>query len=167
MRFVYRDRQTGQETAFELSDTTWYDDNRWEFVRTVTPYDENPPAITDYDFAMWRGGLNEADQIIFAEGTTHIITVRDLDYRKPSGCEKRLLPYLDKLAEEGARVIFAAGVVLNDNEQAPDWVEFGQRQYPCYGMERELVKLLIRAEIGETVIRDGVIISKKSCWDLK
>lgn len=167
MRFIYRDKETGEEVPFELSDTTWYDDTRWEFVRTATSYDENPPEIMDYDFAMWREGLNEADQVIFADGTTHIITVRDLDYRKPNGCEKRLLPYLDKLHGEGANVIFAAGVLLNDNEEAPATVEFGGRDYTCYSMERELVKLLMRAEIGEVVLEEGVIVSKRSCWDLK
>ena len=43
----------------------------------------------------------------------------------------------------------------------------GGREYECYGMDRELIKLLVRADIGEMVVRDGVIVSKRSCWDLK
>lgn len=165
LKLIYADRQSGELREFELSDTTWYDDSRWEYVRTTDPYELNPPRILDYDFAMWREDLNHADDVIYREGETVMVVVRNFGAKKPAGCEKRLLPYLDRLYGEGVNVIVAAGIL--EGESAPSEVEMGGRTYPCYGMERELLQLLLRADVGAVTIRDGVITDKKSCWDLR
>lgn len=169
LKLLYADRQTGEERLFELSDTTWYDDTKWEYIRTVTPYDENPPRIFDYDFAMWRGGLNEADAVIFRDGDTHMIVIRDARRGLSAVCEKKLAAYVDRLVGEGANVICAAGFNPNSDEsyEVPPTLSIGGNELTCYGMESALLQKLLRADAGSVVIRDGIIISKTSCRDLK
>lgn len=164
MKLVYIDRETGLEHEFELSDTTWYDGRRWEYVRTTTPYDTDPPRIADYDFALWRGGYNVADEIVFHEGTVKMIFVHDRDGISP-GCVKALVPYLtEALAAGDSMVIFVMGV--ETGEEAPAEYTVGDVTLPCYGMERALQQEMLRADAGLVEMRDGVITAKRNCKDL-
>lgn len=166
MTLVFNDRETGEQREFAVADTTWYDEGRWEYVRTVDPYEAAPASITNYDFALWRDGLNRADDVVYRDGDIHMIIIRGVGEKLPSGCEKKLIPYVEKLHGEGAYVICLGGVVNNENYPPAD-IEIGGVTLPCYGVDRGLLQLMLRADVGEVVVRDGVIASKKSCWNLK
>jgi uncharacterized membrane protein YphA (DoxX/SURF4 family) len=165
IKLIYADRETGLEHEFELSDTTWYDSRRWEFVKTTTPYDTNPPKIADYDFALWRGGYNVADEIVFHEGTVKMIFIHDGAGGVSSGCVKALVPYLkEALAAGDSMVIFVMGTEVG--EEAPAEYTVGGVTLPCYGMERALQQEMLRADAGLVEMRDGVITRKLNCKDL-
>ncbi len=166
MRLVYADRETGATHEFELSDTTWYDSSRWEFVKTTTPYDTDPPEIAGHDFALWRRGYNVADEVVFDEGTVKMIFVRDVERDLPWGCEKALVPYLKQAIAEGdSKVIFVLGTKSGGTDVPAEYT-VGGITLPSYGMDRALQQEMLRAYVGLVEMRDGLITDKRTCWDL-
>lgn len=164
IKLIYTDRETGLEYEFALTDTTWYDSERWEYVKTTTPYDTDPPRIDDHDFALWREGYNVAEEIVFHEGTVKMIFVRNAG-QVSTGCEKALVPYLRNAVEAGdSMVIFVMGIEVG--EEAPSEYTVGGVTLPCYGMDRELQQEMLRADAGLVEMRDGVITDKRNCKDL-
>jgi uncharacterized membrane protein YphA (DoxX/SURF4 family) len=160
MKLIYTDRTTGTEHEFALSDTTWYDSERWEYVKTTTPYDTAPPKITAHDFALWREGYNVADEIVFHDGTVKMIFIRDAENLSESA-EKAIASYAgDAKAMGDSRVIFVMGIEAGEETQAEYTV--GQVTLPCYGMERALQQEMLRANAGLVEMRDGVIAEKRS-----
>ncbi len=164
LKLIYTERATGEEHLFDLSDTTWYDSEKWEFVRTTTPYDTAPPKITNHDFALWRDGYNVADEIVFYKGTIKMLFIRDAD-RVSSGCERAMARYIEQSVVAGdSKVIFVMGIEAVTD--APAEYSVGGITLPCYGMDRLLQQEMLRANAGLVEMRDGVITDKKNCRDL-
>lgn len=188
-KLVYRDKLTGEEHDFALTDTTWYDTARWEYVDTRTPYDNLPEKALEHDFALYSGDRNAASEIIYHEGVTYMILARDpasLGRR----CALRLRSYAGRLWSEGARVIYVTGmdgnvategtlitadpeVAASEDAARAAFGAYGDSPldvmgaFPHYRMDLELMSVLLRADAGVVVVDDGVVVGKMSCRGVK
>lgn len=158
---VYRDLQTGGERKFSLDDTEWYDTERWEYVRTESAYDLVTAEMLDEDFAVYDGDLNVADSIVFYEGATAVVIVRD-PYRLPDKAFGRLENYIS--AHEDRRIIVITE--KSDRFFRRPAVTIGGREYETYGMESRPLGYLLRADAGVVELRDGVVGKKRNWRDL-
>lgn len=152
---VYEDLQNGGEREFELTDTTWYDTTRWRYVATRSPYDSLPESARARDFALWRNGYDRADEVVFADGVTYLMLVRDRD-RWPEACRAAMSRLAERVAAD-ARVVWVFGA---EDEQTP--VE-PVGTAATYGMDRATMAELLRADCGVVQITDGVVTAKRSC----
>ena len=155
MTLVYEDLRNGGEREFALTDTTWYDTARWRYVTTRSPYDSLPERAKKHDFALWRNGFDRADEVVFAEGDTYLMLVRDRG-RWKDACREAMERFAARIGEE-ARVVWVFGVEEGQQPLEP----FGGEE-PC-GMERATMAELLRADGGVVRITDGVVTAKRSC----
>lgn len=156
---VYEDVHTGELHEFSLSDTTWYDTARWRYVDTRTGYDDLPAEAQEYDFALWRDGRDVADEVVFAQGATCLVLVRDAG-ELSARCRRSIAELAAAADATGMRVVYVAGT---DGGDAPEPFVVGGRSVPAYGMDRRLMARLLRADAGALRIEDGVITAKRPC----
>ena len=155
---VYEDMQTGDIREFSLSDTTWYDTSRWRYVDTRSIYDYLPEDAAKYDFALWRDGLNCADELLFADGRTYMLLMRDAD-RLSEHALQNITEFAEHAADSGERIMLVAGTD-GEGVSVPD-MELNGRVFPVYGMDRRLMALILRADAGVVEIMDGVVADKR------
>lgn len=155
---VYEDMQTGDIREFSLSDTTWYDTSRWRYVDTRSIYDNLPEDAAKYDFALWRNGLNSADEVLFADGRTYMLLMRDAD-RLSEHVMQNIAEFAEHAADRGERILLVAGTD-GEGVSVPD-MELDGRVFPVYGMDRRLMALMLRADAGVVEIVDGVVADKR------
>lgn len=150
---IYEDMTNGGTRTFSLSDTTWYDASRWRYVATRTIYDDLPAKAREYDLAIWQDGYNIAESVLFAEGTTYLLMVRDA-----TDTDGRILSRLESFAasaDPDIRMLRIAGAEGED-AAADGSVPEG---YDCL-MDRTLMAQMLRADAGVIEICDGIIVSK-------
>lgn len=155
MTLVYEDLQNGGERKFALTDTTWYDTTRWRYVATRSPYDSLPERARKYDFALWRGGYDRADEVVFADGVTYLMLVRDRT-RWRAACRTAMERFAARVGTE-ARIVWVFGVEEEQNTLDPAMPE------GAFGMDRATMAELLRADAGVVRLADGVVTDKRSC----
>lgn len=158
---IYRDRQTGKEHKFELSDTTWYDESRWEFVDTEIIAIHNAVHPTIRDFAIFNDTGVVTDEIIGHPGVVYMIFASELSRINP-GCESRLEAAASQASARGYKVI----CVTADPLRLYPSVHLGNEIVQCYNMDATTMKTVLRAMVGVVVLRNGVIVDKINCYDL-
>lgn len=156
---VYEDTQSGELREFRVSDTTWYDASRWRYVDTRTAYDHLPQEAQEFDFALWRAGTDSAEEIVFAEGDTYMVMVRD-GGRLTRRCRERIGNFVSSAAA-GDRIIYVGGTDGGADEM--NEILIGGRLLPVYGMDRRLMAQMLRADAGVVKITDGVVVEKRPC----
>ncbi len=101
---IYKNLETEEMVEFGLSDTTWYDTSKWEYVATRVAFDALEEGADEDDFAIYDGADNVASEIIDYEGTTMILfnydeltisndNFTDVDkvYRMPAKTREKIL----------------------------------------------------------------------------
>lgn len=92
-QLIYRDIKSGEQRTFELSDTTWQDTARWEYVdtKTTTISSGKAPEISTLAFlSPERGDLTR--NILTQPGYLYLLVVAD-----PSALSDRQVARVDKL----------------------------------------------------------------------
>lgn len=70
---IYKNLQDGQVREFELSDTTWYDNTKWEYVDTRTTMSGQESSATIKSLPMFLNGVDVAPKVLARTGTQLII----------------------------------------------------------------------------------------------
>lgn len=156
---VYENTETGELQEFGISDTTWYDTSRWRYVDTRTAYDDLPAKAQEFDFALWRNGTDAAEDIVFADGDTYMVMVRD-GGKVSERCRKKIEEFVAS-APGDDRIIYVAGSAAGEN--ILNEINMGGRLVPMYGMDRRLMARILRADAGAVKITDGIIVGKRPC----
>lgn len=159
---VYKDLETGRNTEFSLSDTTWYDSARWEYVETRNAADGLTPEMLEEDFALYWGDINMADEVIEYKGNTILIVLRN----KGAAGEKCLAKIETYLAgQQDARKIVI--IEKKSGFSSGESVFIGGEEIPVLSMEPKPLGYLLRADAGIVTVKDGVITGKKNCRDVR
>ena len=160
-RLVYADKLNGGEVEFEVTDTTWYDTTRWEYLRTVTPFDNVTPEMLENDFAIYDGDENITARLLDYSGTTYMICVREIEALDRK-CEQRFARIARRGTKRGAQVFCLTSELSGE---IPERIAFDGYEVACYRMPQKVLSLLMRADLGLVEVRDGVIVRKRTCWD--
>lgn len=158
---IYKDRKTGKRQEFDLSDTTWYDDSRWEYVDTKVMAVNNKVHASVRDFAVFDAENDITEEILSDTNVVYMVFAGELgDIR--SRCERKLSEAVSQARERGYRVMCITADPVDIN---PD-VTLVRDQVPCYNMDGTTIKTVLRARTGVVVLRNGVIIDKVNCRDM-
>lgn len=161
-KLVYRDLTDGSLHEFAVSDTTWYDSSRWEFV------EQAGGAVAEGDvslreFAIFNGGGNVTRDIVGYEGRVYILSALKLDMIEPR-CAERFGKIAERAAQEGAKAILVTSSPIG----AEETMTFGSGvSIPVYNMDATTMMTMLRAKTGIVVLDGGVISAKKNCRDIR
>lgn len=159
---VYEDVNNGNIEEFAVTDTTWYDASRWRYVETRTPYDDVPQKLHEYDFSVISDGADIAPDIVYSQGDTYIIMVRDAE-KLTGACRKRIDNFVGGLTDDMLQnVIFVEGYD-DDNYSGGGTVDLDGRDVRKAGMKRKVMARILRADTGMAVVVNGVIADILPC----
>ncbi len=157
---IYRSLEDGREREFTLSDTTWYDNTKWEYVDTKTQGQHAAPAITG--LPMFDGaGDDHSDRVLHDPGYTLLFIVNDRR-DNPQLLERAIVTTIDYIHGQGGRVVVLSATPLPKSRDAlllrniPE-VEFLQSD------PTTLRTAMPQAVGGALLLHGGTIVGK---WDL-
>ncbi|MDR2912221.1 MAG: DoxX family protein [Alistipes sp.] len=166
MRMIYRDLRDGSLREFAVSDTTWYDSSRWEFVESVespatTPASDQP-AMSLREFALFNAAGDATRDIVDFDGRVYMLCASRLDLVTPA-CAERFASVATRAAQEGARIVLLTSTPLSGAET----VTFAGHPVEAYNIDATTMITMLRAPTGIVVLENGVIVDKKNIRDLK
>ncbi len=158
-----RNLESGEVRSFELDDPTWYDTEVWEFVSTwvegATKRNRSVDITID-DFILFDGYGDVTASLLADEGTTYLLCVQTTDKLNDKMIDKfgELIEYAESNGEKVACVTASAveNYVLNINGH----------EVPCYNMDDSALNILMRAKGGVVTLSNGVIVDKRTFWDI-
>ena len=160
---IYKDLQTGKNHEFALTDTTWYDTTRWEYVDTkIEGVDSNNIDISVRDFAVFDASGDVTEELLYAEGTTRLVVILDLDDLNKPKVMERLRKMVEEADMVGDNLVCVTASLL---ASSPYYVAIGSREIRCYNMDATTLKAMLRAKVGTVTLHDGVIIDKRTMYD--
>lgn len=161
---IYKDKTTGQNHEFSLSDTTWYDSTRWEFVdtrfveRAEPSGGETDPALAE--FSIFNAQGDRTAELLAQPQEWLLVTVTD-PAELSGSCRDKLADAADYALARGVLMIGVTPVALADSV-----LSLGARHIPLYNIDGTTLKSLIRAHQGLVVIKEGTILAKWNCRDI-
>lgn len=152
---IYRERETGQEHEFEVSDTTWYDSERWEFVdtRTVVLSEGKTPEITN--FMIFGREEDVTEEVLLAEEV--FILVADRLEEVDTKAAERFARTARFASDKGIRTICLTTSPL---EQEANFQQRIGVPVPCYNIDATTLKTMIRAHRGLIILERGTVLAK-------
>ncbi|MFI3330346.1 MAG: DoxX family protein [Rikenellaceae bacterium] len=144
---IYKNINTGENKEFSLADTTWYDENTWEYVDTkIVAVNQNTlPKIQNFSIYNNQGDFTDD---ILSKDEIIILALTDINKAKESYLEKA-----DKNVEK---------IIITTSAKAPyEWT-----QIPVYKIDATTLKTIVRAKNAVIHLKNGVIIDKKNLLTL-
>ncbi len=162
VRMVYRDLRDGSLREFAVSDTTWYDASRWEFVE-MAEGDGVESGMSLREFALFNAEGDATREILSDPGRVYMLCAVKLDLVKPA-CAAKFEKIVQRADEQGARVVLLTATPLSAGQTAT----FGAaRPVEAYNADATTMITMLRASAGMVVIEGGVIAEKRNCKDIK
>ncbi len=160
-RLLYRDLQTGEVREFAITDTTWYDTSRWEYVDTVVPG-------RDADFGAGNFAILDVNedvtlQLVDRPGVLFLLCVSD-PAKLQARCSGALCDAAREAIGRGYRVI-AITPVPNGGQKRTMVID-QNTVVEYYNIDDVVLKSFLRARAGLVVLRDGTIVDKFHCDDI-
>ena len=157
-KLIYRDRDSGTLTEFTLDDTEWYDTVRWEYVETITAEENTSSKINE--FMLFNGDDFVTDSIL-SEGNVLFISIWDMSTPISEGCMSNLIKLVDKLSTLEYKVYC---ITPSSLEHYPH-LNVGGATIETLNIDGKTLKSVMRSKVGAIEVIDGVIASKRSCYD--
>ena len=150
---VYRDRTTGVERLFDLSDTTWQDDARWEYVRTDSRIERSGDAGPLADVAILdpRTDDNVADLLFGTAGTVVLVVAPD-----PRAMSQEQAERLCRVVD-AARAQLAVVTCLTSTPGAE--IPYG---LPYLMADRSLLYAMLPNRVGGIMVLENGTVVRKS-----
>ncbi len=162
VKLVYRDLNDGSLHEFGVSDTTWYDATRWEFVEQAES-GGFAPDVALREFAVFNSEGDATREIVGYPGRVYILSAVKLDKIKP-GCAERFGKIVDRAAAEGAKAVLITASPISPGETA----DFGKSgPVVLYNVDATTMITMLRATTGMVVLDGGIITDKKNCRDIR
>ena len=154
---LYKDLETEDIQEFELTDTTWYDTTRWEFVdtRVVELSKGKEPEITN--FVIFNQTDDLTDEILSEDEVFILVADRLEDISERQA--RRLGRIAQWTREKGIRTICLTTSSLNNVSKFHQAIGVS---VPCYNIDATTLKTMLRAHYGLVVLARGTIIAKKN-----
>lgn len=148
---VCREIATGAEQTFAVEDSEWWDESKWEFVRTVTPSAKEDVRVAAKDFRLYVDDYDLTMQVLMVP-VCRLICVENVD-----GLSKREHEKLQNIAWECAdrdeRVLIVSASRYNKVE----------RKFPnleICNMDPVVMRALLRARAGIVTLQRGTVTHK-------
>ncbi len=159
---VYRNISTGKIKEFSIEDTQWQDPTQWEWVDSRTTSSEKRSyhgSVSDFSLTTYSG-VDQTLDILYSEESLAIITISS-NKKLHRRCIERINAHLNDNKRRPARVIVATPESLDSPTST-----IGDHTLECYHIDATTLKTIMRSSVGVIDIRDGVIVSKRSCIDI-
>ncbi len=152
----YKNRQTEEIHDFALSDTTWYDDTKWEYVATLDGVTEFGGEVnglsTRPEMPMIMGGGKDISDIVLSGPLPLMIIVSPtMDYLDNEDLHKLKISHLNK----GGRVILLTSGSL---VEVPMAVE-------AFNSDNTTLKTIIQNYQGGVMLLENGVITHK--WSMQ
>jgi hypothetical protein len=161
-RMIYRDLSDGSTREFAVSDTTWYDTTRWEFVEMVEQ-EESESGLSLREFTVLDSRKEDAtSEIVGSQGRVYMLCASKLDLIKPR-CVDRFEKVVRRAYEEGASVVLLTASPIAEGETRT----FGDTPpVEIYNVDGTTMITMLRASVGMVVLDGGVITDKRNWRDI-
>lgn len=151
-RLVYRDKQSGGERTFEVSDTTWQDEARWEYVRTEVNTTSTGREAAIKSLVLMHSTLNVdiAQELFSMPGHTFLFVVPD-----PSLLSDGARAWFEEVATDAKRRSVSCAFLTSDDKAKPiaDLV-------PIL-VDRSTAHTMVQNRVGGIILLlDGTVIDK-------
>jgi len=156
---VYRDKKNGDLKEFSLEDTEWYDDTRWEYVDTKVDMGGSDDVINE--FALFVADTDVTDSVLSGKRVV-LITLWNASEPISAKCAVKLRVLAEKKQREGFEIYCATP---SSQEQFPA-ITLAGFTIKTLGIDDKVLRSCIRSEFGAMEIDNGIIISKKSCYNI-
>ncbi|MDR2890944.1 MAG: DoxX protein [Alistipes sp.] len=168
-RMIYRDLTDGSTREFAVSDTTWWDSSRWEFVEMAPSSGDAPDGdVSLREFAVFNAAGDATREILEHPGRVYMLCAVRLE-QVGERCGERFAEVVERAAaERDARVILITSSPISDGETATFGAAESDDAAPVevYNVDATTMMTMLRARTGMVVLEDGMIIDKKSCRDI-
>lgn len=159
---VYRDRATGREREFSVEDTTWYDQDKWEYVDTRTELVKKGYRPPIADFRLFGRSGDVTRQVLSDTSYTFVLATQDID-RVPPGRIGDIAGTLMYVLRHRYRLVC---ITPRPVETAERFFEDRFRiSIPCYNVDETTLKSMMRAQTGVLILKGGTIVAKWNLYD--
>jgi len=158
---IYKDRTTGKNHEFTLEDTEWYDSLRWEFVDTkiAEKLESKPAPITD--FSVFRRNEDITPQILYTMQEQFLITLTD-----PAKLTEKCRERLRNVVLYAQKNNYWVACITSSSFGQDIFRIADDARIPVYNIDGTTLKMLVRANEGLVIIRNGTIVGKWNCRDI-
>ena len=158
IKLVYRNIATGKLVEFSDTDTTWYDDTKWEFVETKTKLVSRgfTPAIGSFEITN-ENGVSVKNEVLNSEKIILLVfyTLDDLTDTKQQYIQR----YYNLANRTDSKI---AIVTYDDIATFTSMFEDIYKFTPSvYNIDNVQLKSMIRQSKGAIFLEKGTITSKK------
>ena len=147
---VCRQIATGEERKFSVEDEEWWDENKWEFVRTETPEKESV-RVTARDFRLYVDDYDITAQVLMMP-ICRLVCVESVE-RLSKGNLEKLRTIAQECMIRGERVVVVSTSPLRRLE----------RKFPnmeICNMDVVALRALLRARAGIVTLQRGTVMHK-------
>ncbi len=159
---VYRNLKSGELKEFSIDDTEWYDDSVWEWVETRTEAGDGlmKPLLSEFSLRT-VDGIDATADVLSHEGRVYIICVTDPDDISKK-CEHKLNRLIDEAYHRGDYPL-----VITPKKLVGRDISLGTgANVDAFNIDASTMTTVLRASVGVIELEDGVIVNKKTCWEL-
>lgn len=150
-RIVCRNILTGQEQSFAVNDSTWWDEQEWEYLRTETP--KSRLRIRPSEFRLFAGDMDMTYSVLLMP-MCRLVCVEDVESLSLGDIVK-LRDIIQDCRGRGERVVFVSASPLREVEK------FFPSMEMC-NADPMLLRALLRAPAGIVTLVEGTILHKAS-----
>ncbi len=155
---IYRNKKSGKIREFDLKDTRWHDETKWEWVDTQTITEEPNIRALISEFSLTNsGGKDVTMELLTTKGVLNILFVTHLDDADEE-CIARMNKFIEISERRDEKVICVTPVSLGVNGK--------YMGVEAYNIDPTTMKTALRADMGLISLRDGVIVRKSNCRDI-
>lgn len=154
IKFVYE--KDGLKKIFTADNIP---DDSWQFIERI---DDNSKDTDAGRIVIFDGEDEVTDDVVENDGYEFLLIVNDAGHYGVSRSEmaNRLYEY----AEKHDCNMFA--IVAGTPENAQEWADLVEAQYPVYSADDTELKMLVRGEAGLVVLKDGKVEYKTNIYAL-
>lgn len=159
---IYKNVQDGSVREFELSDTTWYDNSKWEYVDTRTTVEGQESSAAIKSLPMFLDGTDVAQQVLSRPGL-QLIVVAPLARHLSSDAVVDRIEKLSKSAN--GTVILSASSFSDLPVRAKNMAV--TNSFDVLSSDYTVLRTMIQNHRGGAILlQDGVIVDKWSMNNL-
>lgn len=156
---IYKNKQSGENCKFRLSDTTWKDATLWEYVDTETPKIEYENYLSRF-VVMNEDSEDCASTVFDYSEYNFIIIARNIDDMRVKDFEK-IEPLYKLSQDETINLYLFTSSGIEDAKKQLSSQNMGN--IPIYNVDEVVLKSMIRSPRGVMLV--GGVISGK--WNLR
>ena len=159
---IYKDKSTGEVREFEVADTTWQDETRWEFVdsRSEEIRPAYVPAISDFN--VFDAAGDATSRILGSEGDVYLFVIDRIEEADAEDVGK-IRGAAAIAARTGGTV---AVLTVSPLAECRTLEREAGSGIVCYNMDGTTLKTLLRAHKGLVLLNGGTIVAKRNMRDV-